>query len=738
MRLVYLKLIILVLFLFSGISSIIYQVIWQRYLSFSLGSDTISSTIVVSVFMMGLGLGSLYGGYLSDKLDTKRRVKYYIIIEIVIALFGIASSNYLYDFIYIYSSSFPFFITVLLSFAYIIIPTFLMGTSLPLLSKIVNSSIEEIKSFTFTLYTLNTFGASVGSFIPIFILVPEYGFTSLLYLAAFLNAICSSVCLLLINSIENKRDSYSIDKKHEEKMSIKWLYIYGLSGYIALSLEIIWFRILSVILKGSAYTFPLLLSFYIGGIALGGAIGYYFRNRIPTNINFFFRLQGLIVLYVLMSIIGLVWIANDLTHFSEFNEHLLGYGRGNFIDVLKYYLVFPLFLFGFPTLLIGISFVALQKSVNNQIGFFGNNLGKLLFANTFCSSIATLITVFIIINFWGTITALIITSMLGCMLVLLQWYSEKKVMKKIPETLLIFSLIITIFFVPSNEYFWKCLHGSVNREIIIKEDMSCVSAIKIGKENQTAVFINGLGQSILPYKYDIDHISLGVLPLLAHPNPTDIAIIGFGSGGTLYGISSRVETLSIDCFEITSNQYSLVNEYGNKKKYEPIKKLFNDSRINYFIKDGRKAILSSNKKYDIIEADALRSNSPGAGNIYSIEYFNLIKSRLNTNGIAVTWAPTDRVFNAFVNVFPYVMRNGSYLLGSNQPISINQNMIDTIVHSNFWVNHFKLAEINPSTFVNIFNNWVAVNRELEGNLEDYNTDLFPKDEYERPLKLFGK
>ena len=249
------------------------------------------------------------------------------------------------------------------------------------------------------------------------------------------------------------------------------------------------------------------------------------------------------------------------------------------------------------------------------------------------------------------------------------------------------------------------------------------------------MFTRGLVQSNMPYKEDTNHIELGIIPILIHPAPTSIAVIGFGSGATLYGISSNEMTKEIDCFEIVSEQYELIKEYGLLTKYAPINLLFKDKRINFKIKDGRRALISSSKKYDIIEADALRPNSPYAGNLYSVNYFELLKSKLNKNGIAVTWAPTERISNGFRTVFPYIISVHSFLIGSNEPIIIDSNQVNTIQQTEFWRNKFKLANIRPEAFNTLFKDMIKLEQLKEDNNLDYNTDVFPKDElYLRPSK----
>jgi len=200
-----LKSVIIFLFFISGISSIVYQVVWQRYLTFSFGSDTLSTTVIVSIFMLGLGFGGYLGGKISDSLDDLERLKLYAIIEIVIAIFGVLSSYFLYNVLYQEFSTANIFISILLSFVFLIPPTMAMGSTLPLLSKLFETSLNEIKINTYYLYAFNTFGAAFGAFIPFFIIVPRLGFEGLIYFAAFLNLLCVLVTIIIYKFHKNKK-----------------------------------------------------------------------------------------------------------------------------------------------------------------------------------------------------------------------------------------------------------------------------------------------------------------------------------------------------------------------------------------------------------------------------------------------------------------------------------------------------------------------------------------------------
>ena len=721
-----LKNVIFFLFFISGISAIVYQVVWQRYLTFSFGSDTLSTTIIVSVFMLGLGLGSYLGGKISDSLYDMKRLKLYIVIEIVIAVFGVFSNYFLYEVLYQRLSTESLTVAMLTSFLFLLPPTTAMGSTLPLLSKLFETSLKEVKINTYYLYAVNTFGASFGAFIPFFIIAPRLGFDALIYFAASLNAICALVTIAVYYFYRNYNPESAPKTYNEEEVipesshaELNWYLLFGISGFIALSLEMIWFRTLHIMLKGNSFTFAILLSIYIGGIAIGSVIGLLYLRRIKNPTQLFFRLQSWIVIYTLFSYILLYFGLKNMDFLELINRYLYSYEKDSSYRMFLLTASLSTFFVIPPTLLMGISFVSLQEASNKSVAYFGKKLGTLLFFNIVFSSVSVIITTFILFEYLGTsLTLLFLAFLLIVLIVYKLIYIDKINRYKVESSVLIATTIVIILIFPDNQSLWKVFQGSHGKEIMIMEDKSSVSTIKLNFDNSNSdiVFLNGLGQSYFPYHDDVGHLQLGYIPVILHPNPKKIAIVGFGSGGTLYAASQSEKTKQIDCFEISSNQYDIVKKYAAMRGDETVKSLFNDSRIKMHIEDGRKALLNSPEKYDIIEADALRPNSSYSGNIYSIEYFELIKSKLNAGGFAVSWAPTDRITNGFARVFPYTYTDGFIIIGSASEIQLNLN-----------------AEINEE-FKALPVDW---NKSISGlkrikYIPDHevNHDLFPKDEFQ--------
>lgn len=183
-----------ILFFFSGCAALIYQVIWQRMLFTLFGVDLESITIIVSVFMFGLGMGGLLGGLISDKLRTKL-LTLYIIIELSIAAFGFLSPDIIASLGGATSGNNELLVA-LISFLILAFPTILMGATFPILVTHVNAYDKNIGQSVGALYFVNTLGGALGVFLSGFFLLNVMGLVGVINVAAFLNLIVAMVALL--------------------------------------------------------------------------------------------------------------------------------------------------------------------------------------------------------------------------------------------------------------------------------------------------------------------------------------------------------------------------------------------------------------------------------------------------------------------------------------------------------------------------------------------------------------
>jgi len=729
------------IYFFSGFAALVYQVIWQRWLAFFSGISSVNISLIVSAFMAGLGIGYLVGGYLSDRLQQGKHVFYFFLAEIGIGVFAFFSKSIFYDWLFVENSSFQLgsIYLYMILFLLLLIPTFLMGVSLPLLSKAFKNMGNQ-GNFISLLYFTNTLGAAIGTFITSFYLIPNMGFEKAIYVAAGLNFFCGFSVLIfnyLIKNEENKEDKKALlpASLEEEELNVPfkfWLIQYLISGFTAISFEIIWFRMIDVMMKSYAVTFSIILTIYLGSMAIGTWLGVLYNRKYRTGkLKTFLWIQTALYAYVALSIVLLYASVENIGFLEPLRGFFEGYDEiPSFKLRLITMLIIPVFLMSIPTFIMGFSFSVSQNIIQNDFSLVGKKLGNLQFINIAGSTAGAWFASLIGFEILGTSLTLKLLLLTGFIYIGILGY--QKYLSRINVTLLSLVLLVLVFFLPGKQDFWRVVSGVKEEpDFIFSEDKTALSSIKIGEENAT-VFINGLGQSHFPMQRDYFHVMLGAVPAFVHPNPERIGIIGLGSAGTLYGASGRASTTELVCWEVIKSQPSVLYEYVKRTRDSSAYFILNDKRLTLKLEDGRKEIQCSGQLYDVLEADALRPRSSYAGNLYSVEYFSLLKSKLKPKGYAVTWAPTERIKRSFRVVFPYVYEiQESLYLGSDSPVNFKREVILKRFDEPFSVAFYKRANIDAKVIMNNFLNTLKVIQ--EGKLlenKDINTDMWPKDEYQ--------
>ena len=286
----------------SGFAALLYQVVWQRMLVFFTGADVYASTLIVAAFMAGLGMGNLLGGVAADRLSQKQALVGFAAAELAIAAFSLLSRPLYYDVLYqqlgTQQIGAPTHVVVL--FVSLLWPTFFMGVSLPLLARAVTNSVGAAAARVGRLYAVNTLGAAIGAFMTTWSILPAAGLDQSLRIGAVMNGLCAALVLPFVywrREAANAREPVAdpgTPGPDTRLPFLVWVVIYGISGFVALSLEIVWFRLLGVMAKSSAFTFGTLLAIYLTGIASGAWFGSAVAPRLRRPTFTFLSVQGAI------------------------------------------------------------------------------------------------------------------------------------------------------------------------------------------------------------------------------------------------------------------------------------------------------------------------------------------------------------------------------------------------------------------------------------------------------------
>ena len=741
-------------FFASGFAALLYQVIWQRLLVLFSGADLYSVTIIVASFMGGMGVGHLAGGHVADRVSPRTALVCFAGAELAIALFGFFSRALYYDFLYnrLGAAFIPAPALALLLFVSLLVPTFFMGASLPLLSRALASRLERAASVIGVLYGVNTLGAATGALVSTWVLLPRLGLDGSIRVGVLFNVLCA---LLVVPAVAGLRSHTASPQAEREARSGPpsaepagvsfpfwvWACIFATSGLLALALEIVWFRVLAVTMKGTAFTFGTLLGVYLTGIALGALAGSAVAARIRRADVLFLAVEAAVGALAMFLLTGFIRFGDNvpalwayLGSYEPLDVRAAVNGTGDAGSFLALYVGVPSLLVLPPTLLMGFSFPILQRVVQTSLTHIGRRVGALLVANVVGSMLGTVLTGWLLLDRIGTAGTMkvlaVVSSLFGVLALVLLLRESARRLPAIPSAMIATAIVFAplLIVMPPSDTLWAHLHGTVVEAMEYSEDGSGLSVVNT--DGKAAIlYANGIGQGALPYG-DV-HTALGALPAFIHPAPKTAAVIGLGSGDTVHAVAGRREIERITCVEIIRGELETLTGLRMRFRYGGLADVLGDRRVEQVFGDGR-IHLRRGGLYDIIEADALRPSSAYSGTLYSDTYFALLRDHLAPNGLAATWAPTQRVYNTFIRAFPYVIGMPGILIGSNDPVQIDRAAIEARLNDAATREYFDRAGIDISRLLATYLDAPTIYTPTypRQQLADVNTDLFPKDEFD--------
>jgi predicted membrane-bound spermidine synthase len=735
-------------FFLSGASALIYQVTWQRLLALHSGVGIYSIAMIVAAFMVGLGLGSHLGGVASARIQPRTALIAFASLELAIGLFGLASGRLYYDWLYLkagglYTSPWR---AGLLHFASLALPTILMGMSLPLLVRAMVRDAPHAARTIGLLYGVNVLGACTGALVTPWVLVRFHGIRGALLVAGASNLLAAlfglAAGLLAARAREPAaRPSAGATSPPAGSSPTTlplsaWAALFALSGFCALSLEIVWFRLIDVAVKSTAFTFGTVLAVYLLGLAAGTFIGVAIVGRLRRLVAVFLACECAMLACSALAVLALTHLPPQTPFFAWFFELWGGHrsynlgGAWSWPPVWRLYLLLPLALYGVPTVLMGVAFTVLQRAVHDDAQGSGRRVGLLQAA-----------------NIGGCVAGSLLAGLVG-----LSWMGSAGVLRLLVLSGLVFAavgiarsgaprgfagaaagLVVLALLMPGERALWLRLHGLTAQSggaALVAEDASGVVALTPRGGDAWRVWVNGRTHSTLPFGGI--HTALGAVPAIIHPSPREVAVIGLGSGDTAWAAGCRRdETQRVRVYEICAPQLGLLNALAARP--DPPAKLgrfLRDPRLDVRVADGRHALSVGEDSYDLIEMDPLPPSSPYSGNLYSMEFFTLCARRLNAGGVLCTWGPTPRVRLTFVRALPYVLElaDGLILVGSNQPLRLDLAAWEERVMSEgvrSYLGDDRARDVRASLRT-------ARPASAAGPAADVNRDLEPRDEFNRP------
>ncbi len=732
-----------VVYFLSGLPALLYQTVWQRLLVLHSGVGTASVAIIVAAYMLGLGLGSLVGARLSDRLSSRQALTLFAVLEICVATYAFLSPTLLYNVLYkrfgwMYAD---LWVAALLHVLTLVLPTLLMGMTLPLMTRVLVRHGTVAPRSISLLYGCNMLGAALGAVLAPWWLMPFVGVRGVCSIGAATNFLVAVMALRMRDEVSSTQPStmdqpsktpvlpsQNTSGKAEASLTV-WSLLYFSSGLIAIGLEIVWFRILEVAVKSTSFTFGTVLATYLACMAVGSIVGSRKVNRMVNPLSDFLWLQSwsvigaslpiAVIYFVPTSWLELVWL-----HKYWADSDLLNPSWDRAGATILLYLLLPLFMMAVPTYLMGYSFVALQKGIQVDAARAGYRVGLLQATNILGCTLGSLLVGLWALSRFGTADTLRGIVLLGSIFAVIGLATANSKPRFAVALVLIFVMAAVL---PGGNALWMRLHGqTADSTAVVVEDLTGVSVISPAAGTNTwRVSANGKYQSDLPFGGF--HSKLGAMPTVMHGDPKEVAIIGLGSGDTAWAASCRAETEVVTVFEICTSEGPALTALSTRPGWDQLQDFLKDPRIIFDGRDARYVLMTEEKQYDVIEADAIRHNGAYAGYLYSIEFFQLCRRRLKPGGLMCTWVPTSSTYSTFCQVFPQAIEldGGLMLIGCNEPLPDDLSECRARFQSPA-IGQFLGPKLTGECLMSLEG---ATKKLSRFDIRMINTDLFPFDEF---------
>ena len=779
------NLIIYFCFFVSGITGLIYEVLWSKYLILFIGATTYAHTIVLATFMGGLALGNHFLGSIADKVASK--IKLYAWFELGIGIFCCATPlmlKILFNVFVTVAKTLPadsillLALKLVISISIILIPTFLMGGTLPVLGRYFIKNLSKAGKHVALLYFINSIGAVTGCLFAGFYMIKTFGLEFSMIITAIVNTIIGLLAFVLSATETNEAD---IDDKNKQKIdikaksveiieetykdSIKRLVIIGggISGMAVMIYEVVWIRLLSIVLGSSTYSFSVMLAAFISGIALGSLLVTLLMSKIKNNFLVFSFLQIGIALSMILVLPFYERLPYYFWKFSSIfvrtEENFIYYQFGKF--VLCFAVMF------IPTLLSGMTLPLISHIVSDKINLIGKKIGSVFAWNTGGTLIGAILAGLIFLPKLGLQSTLdvgiIVNLLLGCFAL----YKSEKCSNLIKQITVILSVVVLLgYFViipnwnlnaitscvfrtyepPPHSYEEFKLLKSY-RNVLFHKDGPNTSVTVVGykddKYKEKSLLVNGKPDASsvgdLPTQ-----LLLGHLPMMLNGGDGDVMIVGFGSGITASAVLSYPEVKQLDLVEISPAVLEAA-EFFKEENNDVV----NNSRLNIQLEDAKTYFNMTDKKYDVVISEPSNPWIANVGGLFSKEFFNQVKDHLNKNGLMVQWfhlyelqdSDLELVLDTFKSVFKYVtvwnpMGSDIIIIGSANEQKADFSKMEqllTIDSVRDDLKRIKIQNIITLLLTQMLSE-KSVSFYFMGN--NINSDYYPILEYQAPLGLF--
>jgi spermidine synthase len=649
---------IYLLFFLSGFPALIYQIVWQRTLFAIYGVNVESVTIVVSAFMLGLGIGSFAGGYLTRNPRVPRLLLFGAV-EIGTAAYGIASLP-LFHAVANVTAGAPPLQTGLLSFALVLIPTVLMGATLPLLvAHLVNLSGNVGRSVG-VLYFVNTLGSACACFVAAWFAMPYLGMSKSVVLAAVLNVAVGGSVLAMhflwkAAPCTAGEAVAAAPAKTLPMLSFPIaMVLAGVAGFISLCYEIVWYRLYSYASGGPAQCFSYVLGAFLFGIAFGSLLS----RGICTASSNVARLARYIAVLVLFS-------------------NLLGFAIVPLVALLVQH---ASFLWSLPLVaaaagLLGATFPLMCHISIRPDDHAGAGMSYLYLSNIVGSAAGAWLVGFVLMDYFTIRGISILLALLGIAvaLAILRAGALRPAQKMAVGTV---AAVICAAVIVSSGPLFDTVYGQMNSQAdwgkpgTALQDVVETRSGVVTVDVDNAIFGGGVFDGwVLTDPHMTDTVIQPLSLAFFHPDPKDVLEIGMSGGAWSEIISNHPQVQHQTIVEINPGYVEVV------RRHPQVSGFLSNPKVELVIDDGRRWMLAHrDRKFDLIVMDTIYHWRAHATNLLSVEYLNLARSLLKPGGVIYfNTTFSDEAEHTGAVLFPYAYRHALFMAVSETPIQIDKS-----------------------------------------------------------------
>jgi spermidine synthase len=667
----------LVLYGLSGAAALIFEVTWVRLLTLTLGQTTAAVATVLASFMGGLAAGAALAGRLTPTWTERRALLAYATLEAIVAAsaallpLSLEGLRPLLAWSYGEVGGLPFALlrvtTALLAVA---IPAAAMGATFPVCARVVGGD-RDVESRVGGLYAANTLGAAAGTAAAGFMLLPAWGLHGATAAGIALNACAAAGAVWLARQPHPLPPPPTVrmagTRRPRPSASPTWPGVaarvaIAVSGFVALGLEVAWTRALALVLGPTTYAFSAMLTTFITGLAIGSATAARFLRRLGHPLS----ALGITLSMAALATIGAMWFVGEapLVMAEAVTQPDADFGSAFFAAAaIAAAVLLPL------AIALGAAFPLAVAAGIRTPETSSRDAAMIYAANTAGAIAGSIAAGFLLVPVLGTESTVkllgVVAAAAGLLMVLFDRSRARRwfVAGGTPAAALAMAVVVP----PWNLELWSAgayKYAPYLRTGDLQSELEAGHLLYYAEGGSGTVTVRRIGGVVslavdgkVEASNDADMLTqklLAHVPLLLHPQPRQVAIVGLGSGVTA-GAALRHPVAGVDVIEISPEVVRAASFFEAENG-----RALDDARMRLIVGDARAHLLYSKRAYDVIISEPSNPWMAGIASLFTREFFAAVERRLVPGGVFCQWAHTYDISSddlrsiaaTFASVFP--------------------------------------------------------------------------------------